>query len=68
MFMPGASHTPMPFSFTSSAAAAPIRSAVPSFQVQAISVAQGNAVVVTPHSFRMRSPAGPSAVMTFGIP
>ena len=36
--------------------------------MHARSVAHGHAVVQTPHSGKIRSPAGPSAVIKFGIP
>ena len=36
--------------------------------MDASSVAQGHAVVATPHSGRMRTPAGPSQVITDGGP
>ena len=66
--MAGVSQIPKLFSFTSSAPACPIRSASSVSHVDARSVAQGQAVVVTPHSGLILKPAGPSAVITFGIP
>ena len=68
MFIAGASQTEMLFSFTSRAAARPTSFTSFGFQVEASIVAQGHAVVYTPHSGAMRSPAGPSAVITFGTP
>ena len=58
----------MLFSFTSSPAAKPTASTISGSQVEAISVEQGKAVVFTPHSGRIRRPAGPSAVITDGTP
>ena len=68
MFMAGVSHTPRLFSFISIAPAAPTRSTSCGFQVQASRVAQGQAVVYTPISGWIRTPAGPSAVITLGTP
>ena len=56
------------FSFTSIAAARPTSLTNCGFQVAASIVAQGHAVVYTLHSGAIRSPAGPSAVITFGTP
>ena len=66
--MAGVSHTPTLFSFTSSAPALPTPKTVSGSQVQASSVAHGKAVVVTPVQGWKRSPAGPSAVITDGMP
>ena len=58
----------MLFSFSSIPPARPTSYKRSVFQVDARSVAQGNAVVATPQSGMMRTPAGPSSVMKFGMP
>ena len=68
MFTPGVSHKPILFSFTSKAPAAPTASINSGSKVLARRVAQGQAVVLTPHCGWIRSPAGPSAVITLGMP
>ena len=68
MLQAGVSQMLILFSFTSSAPALPTFSTSSSSQALARSVAHGHAVVFTPHFGRMRSPAGPSAVITFGTP
>ena len=66
--MAGVSHSARLFSFNSSPPARPTASKTSGFHVHASSVEHGNAVVYIPTSGAIRTPAGPSAVMTEGIP
>ena len=64
----GVSQIPRLFSLSSLPPAIPTASITSGFHVQAKSVEHGNAVVQTPTSGLILTPAGPSAVITEGTP